>query len=85
MCEADSENDHFPTLGVLVSGEWFLLSPKDYLFYQPVYGMCAVLIANVGSLSDDMWVMGDPFLRAYYSIYDMENTRIGLVGLTYKL
>ena len=25
--------------------------------------------------------MGDPFLRTYYSIYDMENNRIGLVGI----
>lgn len=24
--------------------------------------------------------MGDPFLRAYYSVYDMEYNRIGLVG-----
>ena len=24
--------------------------------------------------------MGDSFLRAYYSIYDMDNRRIGLVG-----
>ena len=25
--------------------------------------------------------MGDPFLRAYYSIYDVENNKIGLVGI----
>jgi len=25
--------------------------------------------------------MGDPFLRAYYSIYDLENKKIGLVGI----
>jgi hypothetical protein len=25
--------------------------------------------------------MGDPFLRAYYSIYDLENKRIGLFGI----
>ena len=25
--------------------------------------------------------MGDPFLRAYYSIYDMDNSKIGFVGL----
>jgi len=24
--------------------------------------------------------MGDPFLRAYYSIYDLDKKRIGLVG-----
>jgi hypothetical protein len=29
----------------------------------------------------NFWLMGDPFLRAYYSIYDMDNARIGLVGL----
>ena len=28
-----------------------------------------------------MWLLGDPFLRAYYSIYDMESKRIGLVGV----
>ena len=25
--------------------------------------------------------MGDPFLRTYYTIYDLENKRIGLVGI----
>jgi hypothetical protein len=28
-----------------------------------------------------MWLLGDPFLRAYYSIYDLENNKIGLVGV----
>ena len=27
-----------------------------------------------------IWLMGDPFLRAYYSIYDLDKKRIGLVG-----
>jgi hypothetical protein len=25
--------------------------------------------------------MGDPFLRAYYSIYDLDENKIGLVGI----
>ena len=25
--------------------------------------------------------MGDPFLRTYYSIYDMDNKKLGLVGI----
>jgi hypothetical protein len=28
-----------------------------------------------------MWLLGDPFLRAYYSIYDMDAKRLGLVGV----
>lgn len=31
------------------------------------------------------WLLGDPFLRAYYSIYDMDNNRIGLVGVAETL
>lgn len=30
---------------------------------------------------DNTWLMGDPFLRKYYSIYDMDNAKIGLVGV----
>ena len=28
-----------------------------------------------------MWLLGDPFLRAYYSIYDLETSKVGLVGV----
>jgi hypothetical protein len=34
-----------------------------------------------GSSFSNMWLMGDPFLRKYYSIYDMDAKRIGLVGV----
>ena len=29
----------------------------------------------------EKWIMGDPFLRAYYSIYDLDELKIGLVGV----
>jgi hypothetical protein len=45
--------------------------------------MCLLTIQEEpnGSSFSDMWLMGDPFLRKYYSIYDMEEKRIGLVGV----
>ena len=27
-----------------------------------------------------MWLMGDPFFRAYYTIFDLETYKIGFVG-----
>lgn len=40
-----------------------------------------VLVQPEIDQSLDMWIMGDPFLRAYYSIYDMDSKRVGLVGV----
>ena len=43
---------------------------------------CSILIKQeMGSIKKSTWLLGDPFLRAYYSIYDMQNDRIGLVGV----
>jgi hypothetical protein len=42
-------------------------------------GECAVLVNEEQDAK--AYILGDSFLRAYYSIYDMENSRIGLVGV----
>lgn len=42
---------------------------------------CALLVKKELSLQQSMWLMGQPFLRAYYSIYDMDAKEIGLVGV----
>lgn len=84
-CDCDSEDDEkFPALSFLVGNElrhWFLLSGRDYLMFSQQHQRCALLVRDELSSTSQLWLMGDPFLRAYYSIYDMENKRIGLVGV----
>ena len=60
---------------------WFFLVPRDYLVYHHQKRKCGLLIKQEPKGNDELWLMGDPFLRAYYSIYDLENKRIGLVGI----
>ena len=40
---------------------------------------CLVLLTYLPSESK-AWILGDAFLRSYYSLFDMENERIGLAG-----
>lgn len=49
--------------------------------FSQSYQKCAVLVKDGLSGTSGMWLMGDPFLRAYYSIYDMDAAKIGLVGV----
>ena len=53
----------------------FEISPETYLF--PYRDECVVLIEKS---NDVFWVLGMPFLREYYTVYDMENLEV----LVYK-
>ena len=51
----------------------FVLGPKDYFWKSGQY--CQLLLAPIPS--GNFWIMGDVFLRKYYTIFDMENYRVG--------
>jgi len=59
------------------------LEPRDYFLYDRYYKKCLLTIQEEprGSSFEEIWLMGDPFLRKYYSIYDMDAKKIGLVGV----
>lgn len=85
-CDCDGEDDEkFPTLAMQVGNNnlkhWFYLKGRDYLYFSVKRQKCSLLIKPELSSTSRMWLMGDPFLRAYYSIYDMDNKRIGMVGV----
>ena len=89
-CPCDLKNnllENYPTVAVQVGQKnlqhWFYLEARDYFIYDKYYKKCLLTIQEEpnGSSFSTMWLMGDPFLRKYYSIYDMDTKRIGLVGV----
>mmetsp|Transcript_14305 Transcript_14305/g.24342 ORF Transcript_14305/g.24342 Transcript_14305/m.24342 type:complete len:302 (+) Transcript_14305:1070-1975(+) len=90
-CNCESVQDEsFPALSMLMGSSSnqhrFYLEGKDYLLFDNYYQKCAVLIKEELGATSNMWLLGDPFLRAYYSIYDMDQAKIGMVGIakTYR-
>ena len=58
-------------------GQWYTHYYYSYMGFRDV---CLINFLNGGD--SDYWLMGDPLLRAYLTIYDRDNMRIGFVGNT---
>lgn len=70
-CKKFSE---YPVFNFTIDGKSFFLGPEDYLV--SVSGWCMIMMETLeGSMAI---VLGLPFLRKYYSVFDLDNSKVGL-------
>jgi len=78
-----------PTIGFVLSGRAFELSPTEYVDISKKDARHCRLhfrdMAGAGSTISSPVVLGHPFLTRYYSVYDREFLRIGLASVTQKV
>ena len=72
VCEC-KDFDDFPEIDFILDAVYFSVNPEEYLIKEE--NSCTVLISNN---KFGVWMLGNPFLRSYYSYYDMDKKLVGL-------
>ncbi|XP_073472026.1 gastricsin-like [Aquarana catesbeiana] len=71
-----------PTISFTISGVSFPLPPSAYVLQQNS-GYCTIGIMPTYLPSQNgqpLWILGDVFLRQYYSVYDLGNNQVGFAA-----
>ncbi|PIO40479.1 hypothetical protein AB205_0103710, partial [Aquarana catesbeiana] len=67
-----------PTISFTINGVQFPLPPSAYILQNNGYCTVGVEVTYLPSQNGQpFWILGDVFLRQYYSVYDMGNNRMG--------
>jgi hypothetical protein len=74
--------DKLPDITFDLGNHHFTLQPTDYILSISSQGKQTCLVGitpfDMGQGKEPLWILGDVFLRKYYSIFDVGNQRVGL-------